>query len=40
MAIKIKVEAADTTRARAQYMTAGIRGLVLNAARSERAVCG
>ena len=40
IAIMIKVEAEDTIKARAEYMTVGIKGIPLNAARAERAVSG
>ena len=40
MAIMIKVEAKDTIKARAEYMTVGIKGIPLNAARAERAGSG
>ena len=40
MAIMIKVEAKDTIKARAEYMTVGIKRYAFNAARSERAVSG
>lgn len=36
----IKVEAEDTIKAREEYMTVGIKGIPLNAARAERAVSG
>ena len=39
MAIMIKVEAEDTIKARAEYMTVGIKSIPLNAA-TERAVSG
>ena len=39
MAIMIKVEAEDTIKSRAEYMTVGIKGIPLNAA-TERAFSG
>ena len=40
MAIMIKVEAEDTIKARAEYMTVGIIRSTFNAAETERAVSG
>ena len=40
MAIMIKVEAEGTIKARAEYMTVGIKRYTFNAARAERAVSG
>jgi hypothetical protein len=40
MAIMIKMEVEDTIKARAEYMTVGIKGIPLSAARAERAISG
>jgi hypothetical protein len=40
LAIMIEVEAEETIKARTEYLTVGIKGIPLNAARAERAVSG
>ena len=40
IAIMIEVKAEDTIKAKTECLTAGIKGVPLNAARTERAVSG